>query len=114
MKKLAIIFLLLSFSACKDNQDDCPTPANWLDAMINIGSDSHGKFTSVYSYKYKGNTVYLINYEVKCCDFFTSQLFDSKGNSLCFPYGGITGNGDKKCEDFDLNKTNEKLYWGKP
>jgi hypothetical protein len=110
VKKTGIILMLFLQLSCKD---DCniTSPTAWLDSMINIGSDSNGKYISVYSYQYNGKVVYLINYEVKCCDIFTSQLFDDKGNSLCFPYGGVTGQGDNKCEEFDKGKSNEKRYW---
>ncbi len=110
MKKLLVIsiFLIVSFSCKKDKVDKT---TDWLEQLISQGSDKTGKFKSVYSYKFNGKTVYLLNYEVKCCDNFTSQLFDSEGNSICFPYGGITGHGDKKCEDFDISKSDEKLYW---
>lgn len=100
---------MLFFISCK--KEDVKSTTEWLDKMVSGGVDKYGKIISVYSYTYNRKTVYLVNYEVKCCDNFTSQLFDNQGNSLCFPYGGISGQGDKKCEDFDLEKSNEKLYW---
>jgi hypothetical protein len=109
MKIIALVLSLLLLISCK--KEAVKSATDWLDKKIELKTDKYGKIISVYSYQYNQNTVYLVNYEVKCCDNFTSQLFDSQGNSLCFPYGGITGQGDKKCESFDLNKTNEKLYW---
>lgn len=108
-KNIHLIIVLLFFISCK--KDDVNSTTEWLDKMIASNNDKNGKIISVYSYLYNQKTVYLVNYEVKCCDNFTAQLFDSQGNGLCFPYGGVGGNGDKKCEDFNLEKTNEKLYW---
>jgi hypothetical protein len=111
MKRIAFILTLAFCLSCNDESINCDPQTAWVDKMIRIGGDDTGKYISVYSYQYKGKTVFLFKYELKCCDFFTAQLFDNKGNSLCFPYGGITGQGDKKCEDFDLTKKNEALYW---
>jgi hypothetical protein len=109
MKIITLLLHLLLFISCK--KDTVNSATAWLDKKIELGTDTNGKIISVYSYQYDQKTVYLVNYEVKCCDNFTSQLFDNQGNSLCFPYGGVGGVGDKKCESFDLEKTNEKLYW---
>lgn len=115
MKK---IFLLLALSiaiSCNEKLCGC-TPApkyNWLDILIAKGEDSVGVLETVYSYNYNNMMVFLVNYKQKCCDNYTAQLFDNEGKSLCFPYGGITGKGDMKCEDFDKLKSEEKLFWKK-
>ncbi len=115
MKKAAVLFFLLINISCKKEEVycNCADPVKWIETLIKQGDDSNGTFESVYSYQYKSKKVYLFNYEAKCCDFFTAQLFDEKGTSLCFPYGGISGKGDLKCEDFDTTKSAEKLYWKK-
>jgi hypothetical protein len=106
--------LLISFvMACKKDVPIVKT-VEWLDTLIAKGSDSNGKIISVYTYNFKNAKVYLVNYEIHCCDYFTSQLFSENGNSLCYPYGGVGGKGDQKCLEFDLGKSNEKLYWVKP
>ena len=66
---------------------------------------------SVYSYSYKGEKVYLFN-NGDCPDF-GYFLYDSEGNLVCSPSGGLSGLGDGKCPDFDSVATNETLYWSK-
>lgn len=62
----------------------------------------------VYSYTYNGQTVYY--FPAHCCDI-PGEVLDEKGNHICSPDGGITGNGDGKCTDFFTARTNEKLIW---
>ena len=47
---------------------------------------------------YNGQTVYYIPVH-SCCDQW-SDLYDSDGNIICHPDGGITGEGDFNCTDF--------------
>lgn len=109
MKKIAVLFILLVVFSCK--KDETMEPKAWLESLIALGGDDNGKFASVYTYTFEGKTVYLFNYTERCCDFFTAQLFDENGKSICYPYGGITGKGNMQCPDFDANKKDEKLYW---
>ncbi|MFN4151183.1 MAG: DUF6970 domain-containing protein, partial [Candidatus Sericytochromatia bacterium] len=62
----------------------------------------------IKQYQYKGKTVYYI--PPSCCDI-PSQLYSQEGNLICSPDGGITGNGDSKCNDFFSERKNEKLIW---
>ncbi len=115
MKKLLSLVLIVLALGCKDDvttdiADGAPT---WLNEMIKKGKDDHGTFSSVYSYLYRGQEVFLVVYSPACCDQFASQLFDNKGNRICFPTGGISGQGDLQCKDFENAKSNEKLYWTK-
>ncbi len=64
--------------------------------------------SSVYSYRYKGKTVYLFN--APCCDQF-NYLYDENCNIICAPSGGITGRGDNRCPDFTSGSANEQLLW---
>jgi len=63
----------------------------------------------VYSYLYKGQTVYYIPV-YQCCDF-ASQLVDENCNVVCSPDGGLSGRGDGRCPDFTATRSNEKLVW---
>jgi hypothetical protein len=63
---------------------------------------------SVYSYEYKGQTVYYV--PPMCCDRW-STLYDDKGNIIAHPDGGLTGTGDGRAQDFMEEKTGEKLVW---
>lgn len=65
----------------------------------------------ILTYQYHDQTVYWES--APCCDQF-SILYDTKGQVICNPDGGITGKGDGKCADFNKNKTNEKMVWQDP
>ncbi|MBK8847742.1 MAG: hypothetical protein IPO27_14850 [Bacteroidetes bacterium] len=63
---------------------------------------------SIYQYCYNGKKVfYVTSY---CCDI-PSELLDDNCNTLCYPDGGITGNGDGKCTDFFDKRSDEHLVW---
>jgi hypothetical protein len=65
----------------------------------------------VYSYRYKGQTVYYI--PAKCCDI-PSLLVDAQCNTICSPDGGLSGQGDGRCPDFFNSRTEETLIWEDP
>ncbi len=62
----------------------------------------------VNEYKYNGKTVYL--FSSNCCDQY-DVLLDAECNYICAPSGGITGKGDRKCEDFQQAATHTRLVW---
>jgi hypothetical protein len=62
----------------------------------------------IYRYRYRGQTVYYLT--SRCCDQ-PGQLYGSRGQLLCEPDGGITGQGDGRCPDFFGNRTDETLIW---
>jgi len=63
---------------------------------------------SIYQYDYQGKKVYYV--AAPCCDQM-NILYDDQCNVMCHPDGGITGNGDNKCADFNAEKKNEQLIW---
>ena len=62
-------------------------------------------------YNYNGKTVFLLT--APCCDQFNT-LYDDSCKMICSPSGGITGRGDRKCEDFSKNASFVKLVWKNP
>jgi hypothetical protein len=62
---------------------------------------------SVVKTTFEGKLVYYI--PAVCCDI-PSELYAEDGKLICYPSGGITGNGDGKCPKFRIeyldNKTN--------
>jgi hypothetical protein len=46
----------------------------------------------------------------RCCDIF-GNLYDSQGQIICHPDGGIAGHGDGRCPDFLNQRTNETVIW---
>ena len=63
---------------------------------------------SIWRYRYKGQDVYYV--PPSCCDV-PGELYDSSGNFICAPDGGITGTGDGKCPDFFDARTDEQRVW---
>jgi len=63
---------------------------------------------SIYQYTYNNQLVYYIT--SPCCDQYTT-LYDINCNVICYPDGGITGQGDHICDDFFEKRINEKIIW---
>lgn len=63
---------------------------------------------SIWRYNYKGRVVFYV--PPSCCDV-PSELYDSDGNIVCGPDGGLTGDGDGKCPDFFAQRTDELRVW---
>ena len=63
---------------------------------------------TVNEYLYNGKTVYL--FSADCCDQY-NIVYDSQCNYVCAPSGGITGNGDSKCEDFNTSAKHIRVVW---
>ena len=62
----------------------------------------------VDEYIYNGKTVFLLT--AQCCDQFNT-LYDDSCKMICSPSGGITGRGDRKCEDFSTTAKHVKILW---
>jgi hypothetical protein len=65
----------------------------------------------VARYDYAGHDVYYV--PPHCCDIF-GDLYDSTGQVICHPDGGIAGHGDGRCPDFASLRTNETIIWRDP
>jgi hypothetical protein len=63
---------------------------------------------SVEEYNYNGRRVFL--FSANCCDQY-NQAFDESCNYVCAPSGGITGKGDRKCEDFRDKARLIRVVW---
>lgn len=59
-------------------------------------------------YIYNGKTVFL--FTAQCCDQFNT-LYDDSCKMICSPTGGITGRGDRTCEDFSKTARHIKKIW---
>ena len=62
----------------------------------------------IHQYSYNGKLVYLAS--APCCDMYAT-LYDENCNIICYPSGGITGEGDGRCKDFFETRSDEKLIW---
>ena len=66
----------------------------------------------IWQHEYQGETVfYLPTSSRACCDMF-SRLYDSNGNLICYPEGGITGKGDGRCPSFVDNRSRGTRVYG--
>lgn len=63
---------------------------------------------SIWRYMYRGRVVFYV--PPSCCDA-PSELYDSDGNLICGPDGGLTGRSDGKCPDFFELRTEESRVW---
>lgn len=63
---------------------------------------------SIWRYDYKGRVVFYV--PPSCCDV-PSALYDSDGNFVCSPDGGLAGDGDGRCADFFQARTEETRVW---
>lgn len=62
----------------------------------------------VDEYVYKGKRVFA--FSGNCCDQY-NPVFDENCNYICSPSGGMTGKGDRKCEDFVSEAKHVRLVW---
>ena len=91
-----------------------PTPTSeipdWLTSLIKRLENEPiaNPPASITRYEYNGQTVYFI--PQRCCDIF-SDLYDSDGNIIGHPDGGITGKGDGRAPDFMELRRNESVIW---
>jgi hypothetical protein len=99
--------LLLTFGCSQTTEPEIP---GWVNNLISdfkaqpVGNPQQ----SIWQYEYKEQLVYFV--PAQCCDQF-STLYDSNGNIVCAPDGGVSGAGDGRCPDFLSVRKNEKLIW---
>ena len=62
----------------------------------------------VSTYKYQGKTVYY--FTSNCCDQY-NMVYDSVCNYICAPSGGLSGQGDGKCIDFNSKAKFIQVVW---
>ncbi|MEI9946958.1 MAG: hypothetical protein WDN26_22400 [Chitinophagaceae bacterium] len=62
----------------------------------------------VDEYIYNKKHVYL--FSSNCCDQF-NIAYDENCNAICAPSGGIAGQGDRKCADFNKEAKYVRLVW---
>lgn len=98
---------VLFFVGCNKNDNNAPECIQ--EKITTIKAEKvRNPPSKVYQYQYNGKIVYYI--PSYCCDVM-GELYDDNCNLLCYPDGGILGNGDGKCNDFFTKRSNEKIVW---
>ena len=100
-------------AAIRNTAEDTTNRPQWLRQRIAavLAERKPNPTIRIYRYHFQDQEVYWQS--APCCDQY-STVFTLKGQVICHPDGGITGNGDGKCADFDKKKTNERLVWQDP
>lgn len=106
----AILCVVFACAGCSTGPAKKPDVVNRLIDEI-LSEDVRNPPGSIWRYEYDGQEVYFV--PQYCCDFF-SMLYDSAGNVVCSPDGGIAGEGDGKCPDFFEKRTGEEHIWTDP
>lgn len=103
---VTVIAAALLQSACA--QAPTESPPTWLQARIahfeSFPASRPPRSISLTTHR--GQPVYYV--PRTCCDT-PSELYDEKGELLCFPSGGFAG-GDGRCPDFIL-RSNLLIVW---
>ena len=104
----AVILLNVAFQKCRKNE--APQIPSCIQAKIEEikRQPRWNPPAQVEEYLYKGKRVFL--FSSNCCDQF-NPLYDDQCNYICAPSGGITGKGDRKCEDFQQQAQYVRLVW---
>jgi hypothetical protein len=91
----------------KSSPDSQPS---WIDQLIKRLENEPvaNPPASVTQYEYKGQTVYYVPQQY--ADIW-STLYDSDGQIIGHPDGGISGSGDGRIQDFLQERKNEHLIW---
>jgi len=120
LKLLALTFLLLLFLSCEeDNQEiqnlvqcEFENPLMDLDWLKEINCNLSKRAVpygyQIFSYQYRGSTVFLIDPCYNCRDS-SASVFDCEGNGIC-EFGGIMG--QNTCPDFSTEATHKTLLAG--
>ena len=119
MRWLAVLPILLLLS-CSDMDDPGEisnkgidpgnVQADWLSELIASleGQPVRNPPAVIARYNYKDEVVYYV--PPYCCDEM-SVLYNSDGEIICHPGGGIAGQGDGLCDDFFELRSDEEIIW---
>jgi hypothetical protein len=113
VKHISVVLLTVALAACgaaPGTGSSRPEPPAAIAALIHDLETQpvRNPPALVARYDYAGQSVYYV--PPHCCDFF-GDLYDSSGQIICHPDGGIAGHGDGRCADFLNQKTNEAIIW---
>ncbi|MBA4304091.1 MAG: hypothetical protein C0424_07685 [Sphingobacteriaceae bacterium] len=102
--RTGLLFLLL-LTSCSVSKPVIPV---WLHQKLLQAERNPNSYLEVWQYDYRNERVYY--FIPACCDRFT-ELFNAQGKLVCYPAGGITGQGDGRCRKFLTGRKNGELIW---
>jgi hypothetical protein len=113
LRKQLVLLAFVMFVACANNPI-APNSANlvpaWLTALTHEveAQPVANPPALIARYDYKGQSVYFLPQQ--CCDIM-GVLYRADGSVMCRPDGGLTGRGDGQCDDFFVERKNERIIW---
>lgn len=115
---VSLLIVMAASLACgvPDEPSKSPTTSlpgerpSWIDQLIQRlnNAPAENPPASVTQYEYKGQTVYYV--PPQHADIW-STLYDTQGEIIGHPDGGISGTGDGRVQDFLKERKNEHLIW---
>lgn len=104
---MLIYCCFLSCSSQRNQPDSNKQLPAWLQQRIegHLSEPTSTPPIRIDACLWQGDTVY--HESAPCCDQFTT-LYNKAGAILCYPTGGITGQGDGKCPSF--RSTHQALF----
>jgi len=107
-RALILLGILVLTINCENSESDSEYP-NCIETKINELKNSPVQNPPAEVWKWEVNNEVYYYVTSDCCDQF-NILYNENCVSVCAPDGGITGNGDGNCPEF--NNTIEKtLVW---
>jgi hypothetical protein len=111
IKHISLVLILLGLAACgaQPVSEQAQVPPAVAALIQDLKSQPVANPPGyVASYEYSGQVVYYV--PPRCCDIF-GNLYNSDGQIICHPDGGIAGHGDGRCPDFFSQRKNETIIW---
>ncbi|HEX2608706.1 MAG TPA: hypothetical protein VHK91_15065 [Flavisolibacter sp.] len=104
----AAVLLLIAAQKCK-RESKAAIPACIQQRIDAIKKEPKwNPAAQVDLYRYNGKEVYY--FSSNCCDQY-NQVTDANCTTICAPSGGITGRGDRQCDDFNEKAQFIRTIW---
>ena len=110
VKLLSFFMLLVGMLSCKAQQPsvgDSDHLPQWLTEKISGFKESDNDRARVQAYRYRGDTVYMVE-ECYGCPDAIAVVYAANGDVLC-EFGGIAGS--NSCPDFDREARLLRQIW---
>lgn len=110
---LPALFGLIIFCGCQlktTSETNTNSELSWVQDFISEKSAKsvENPPASISKCAYQEETVYYV--PAPCCDQYAT-LYDAEKEVVCYPSGGLTGQGDGRCRDFNADKADCQEIW---